>query len=477
MTRLLPAQAVLGAGALGLAFADLARPRGVAVLALAALPPVLLAVGGPRLAVVSCAAVCLGWWWGAARLDALDRSVLLADVGRAGDLDAVTTADPRPGRFDVRQFARAVSFDGRRIDEPVELALPLGRAPPQGARLRLLVRITAPRGPARGFDEQLWLRRQGIHVVLRVDRLEVVGRRGGFGGVADRLRAWLRRGSTPGLAGERRALIAGIVLGDGSGLSDGLKQAFRRAGLYHLLAVSGQNVVLLSAGVLWCCVLLGVTRSFAHICALAAIGAYVVAVGPQPSVVRAAVSGASVSIGWLLGRTRDGWHALLLAAVVLLAWSPYALYDPGFQLSFVAVAAIFVLGGPLARELEGYPLPARFRAPVAIAVACGLATAPVLWLQFDQVPLLGVCSNALVELVVGPLLGLAFATAVTGLVAPPLAALLALANGVVAAYVAGCARFVAALPAAQVTGRGAALAAAGSLLAAAYGLGRLRRRP
>jgi competence protein ComEC len=475
VTRLLPAQVILGAGAGGLALADVARLHGEALVLLALAPLSLLALRAPQVAVLACAAACAGWWWGAVRLDALDRSVLAADVGRAGDIDAVTTADPRPGRFDVRQFAHALSFDGRRLDEPVELALPLGRAPPQGSRVRLLARIAAPRGPQNGFDERLWLSRQGIHVVLRVDRLRVVGRRGGLGGIADRLRAWLRRASTPGLTGERRALVAGIVLGDGTGLSDGLKQAFRRAGLYHLLAVSGQNVVLLSAGVLWCCVLLGLPRWCGHVGALTAIGVYVLAVGPQPSVVRAAVSGAAVSIGWLLGRPRDGWHALLLAAVVLLAWSPYALFDPGFQLSFVAVVAIFVLGGPLARELEGYPLPGRFRGPIAIAVACGLATAPVLWLQFGQVPLLGVVSNTLVELVVGPLLGLAFATAMAGLVAPPLAALLAWANGLVAAYIAGCARLVAGLPAAQVTGRGAALAAGGALLAAATSLRRLRR--
>lgn len=473
--RLHPAQAVLGAAALGLAAANIARPGGPAVLVLLVTAPTVGLLGRlPRVAVAASAALCLGWVWGAVRLDALDRSVLAADVGRAGDFVAVTTADPRPGTFATRQFARAVSFDGAPLDEEVQLELPLGRAPLQGARVRLLARIASPRGPAHGFDERRWLRRQGIHVVLRVDRLEVVGARGGLGGAADRLRSWLRRASTPGLTGERRALIAGIVLGDGTGLSDGLQQAFRRAGLFHLLAVSGQNVVLLAGGVLGLGVLLGVPRGAGHVGALAAIGAYVLAVGPQPSVIRAAVSGAAVSVGWLLGRPRDGWHALLLAAVVLLAWSPYALFDAGFQLSFVAVVAIFVLGGPFVRVLEGYPVPERFRAPIAIAAACGLATAPVLWLQFAQVPLLGVLANALVELVVGPLLGLAFATAVVSLAAPGSASLLAWANGLVAAYIAGCARFVGALPGAQVTGRGAALAAAAALLAAAAVLRRLR---
>ncbi len=473
---MLPAHVVVAACLVGLAFANLARVRGAGLLALAAVPCAGLVL--PRaapLVTTALVAACAGWWWGSHRLDVLDRSVLAADVGRAGDLLVVTTAEARPGSFAQRQFASALSFEGERLDERVELELPLGRAPPQGARVRVLARITAPRGPAHGFDERTWLRHQGVHVVLRVDRFTVVGRRGGFGGVCDRLRRWLRRASAPGLTGERRSIVEGIVLGDDAGLSDAVKLAFRRSGLYHLLAVSGQNVVLLAAGMLALGVLVGAPRSVAHVGALGAIGAYVLAVGPQPSVIRAAVSGGAVSVAWLLGRESEGWHVLLLAALVLLAWNPYTVFDAGFQLSFAAVVAIFVLGAPLTRLLEGYPVPERFRGPLAIAAACSIVTAPILWLQFGSVPLFGVAANALVELVVGPLLGLAFATAAVDLVAPALARALAAANGTVAAYIAWCARTIGAAPFAQATGRGAALATAASLLLVALLVRRLRQ--
>ncbi len=148
-----------------------------------------------------------------------------------------------------------------------------------------------------------------------------------------------------------------MLLGDDNGLTPGLQNAFRRSGLYHLLAVSGQNVVLLAGGVLGLALLLGIPRVWAHLGALAAIAAYVLAVGPQPSVIRAAVSGAAISIAWLAARERDPWHVLLLAAVVLLAWNPYTLFDAGFQLSFAAVVAIFLAVGPLLRLAEGYPVP------------------------------------------------------------------------------------------------------------------------
>ena len=97
----------------------------------------------------------------------------------------------------------------------------------------------------------------------------------------------------------------------------------------------------------------------------------------------------------------------------------------------------------------------------SVSAACSVATAPILWLQFGAVPLLGILANALVEPAVGPLLGLAFAAAAVDPVAPQLAAGLAWLNGWVAAYIALCARLVAALPVAQARGPGAALAGRG----------------
>jgi len=479
VTRLLPAHILLGAAVAGVAASLLVRVRGPLVLA------ALVAVAGAlalllpaawRLAGAGVVFALAGWWWGGVRLDALDRSPLGAEVGRAGRALVEVTSEPRIGRFEQRQFGRVHVFADRRLDERVQLELPLGRAPPQGALIDLLAVVRLPRGPAAGgFDERTWLRRQGIHVVFRVDEWSATGqRRGGLAGVGDRLRSWLRAASTPGLAGERRAVLQGVVLGDDKGLSPGLKQAFRRSGLYHLLAVSGQNVVLLVAGMLLLARALGLPRAWAHVCALAAIGAYVLAVGPQPSVLRAAVAGAAVSLAWLIARERDPWHVLLLAALVLLGWNPYTLTDAGFQLSFGAVIAIFLAAGRLLRTFEGYPVPPTVGKAVAVSAACSIATAPILWLQFGSVPLLGIISNALVEPAVGPLLGLAFATAAVDPVAPQVAVLLAWLNGCVAAYVVFCARAVAAVPYAQVDGTAAALAAAGSLVAAAYAWWRWR---
>ena len=271
----------------------------------------------------------------------------------------------------------------------------------------------------------------GIHVVLRVDEWRPIGHRGGVGGVADRLRARLARAIAPGLTGERRAVLEGIVLGDDNALPDSLKQDFRASGLYHLLAVSGENVVLVAG----CVLLLAWLRR--HCSAGSASSArsprsaaYVLAVGPQPSVIRAGVAGSLASLAWLTGRLRDAWYVLLVAAIVLLGWNPYLVYDPGFELSFAAVAAIFTLAPRISRRLEGYPVPAKLRLVIAVSTACGVVTAPILWLQFGALPLLSVPANALAEPAMPLLLGLAFATVGLDAISPSAAAIARLAERV-----------------------------------------------
>ncbi len=330
------------------------------------------------------------------------------------------------------------------------LELPLGRSPPQGALIEAVATVRLPRPPKNGFDETTWLRHHGVHVVIRADRWRMIGRRGGLGGVADRLRALLAGSIAPGLRGDRRGIVEGVVLDDERSLSEGLRQRFRASGLYHLLAVSGQNVVLVAAGALALAWLLGIPRWLGEIGALGAIAGYVLAVGAQPSVIRAGVSGALVSLAWLAARAVDRWHFFLLGALVLLAWNPYTLLDPGFQLSFAAVAAIFLLVPRLLRLLEGYPVSARLAGVLAVSTACGVATAPILWLQFHAVPLLTVPANALAAPAVAPLLALAFAAALAGLISPPAAAALAWLNGWCAAYLAACARVIGGTPGAQV---------------------------
>jgi ComEC/Rec2-related protein len=410
----------------------------------------------PR-AALACALAAGGWWWGTQRLQVLDRSVLAAEIDTAGTAVLRVAEPPRRGRYDVRVRAVATRWRGAEISEPVLLKLPGTRAPPQGATISALATVRQP-----ADYERTWLRRHGVHVVLRASTWHLLRLRGG---VADRLHAWLAGASTPGLAGERRAVLEGVVLGEDGGLSDGLRQRFRASGLYHLLAVSGGNVVVVAGGAVALARLVGIGRIGGEALALVGIAAYVLAVGPQPSVVRAGVAGGLASIAWISGRSKDRWYALLVGAIALLAWNPWNLLDPGFQLSFAAVVAIFTLTPRFRRVLEGYPVPRFIADCIAVSTACGLCTAPIAWLHFRAIPVLTIPANAAAAIVVAPMLALALLAALV----PPLGPLFAWLAGWCAVYLAACARFFGGLPGAQARSPAAVAAlASGTLLAAAY---------
>ena len=473
--------ALLAALALGLSAANwLSAPRlAGAVAVITATAATLRSPEPVRLVLAAAALGAAGLWWGGLRLHELDRSFLASRIGQPAGAQAVVTGAASRSPFAVRVAAEVRRFDGVELRERVLLELPVGRAPPQGAVLELRARPVAPRGPETGFDERGWLARRGIHVVLHASgSWHVVGRRGGIGGVGDRLRTAIGNALALGTSGERRSLVVGVVLGADEGIDPELRHAFKASGLYHLLAVSGQNIVLIGFGVLGLAYVAGLGRAVGHTLAIVAILGYALAVGWQPSVVRAAVAGCLASVAWLLSRPSDRWHTMAVGAVVLLAWTPRSLLEPGFQLSFAAVAAIFITLPHLRRLQEGYLVPLGIVEVVGISTACGVVTAPILWLQFGVIPLWTVPANALAEPAMPVLLGCGLGAAMLAPVIPPAAVALSWVAGAAAAWIAFSARLIASLPYAQTSSRTLVLVLAGSLLGAVglRALPRYRRR-
>jgi competence protein ComEC len=462
----------------GLSFSlGLRSGSGLLALFALALAAAGIAVRRARAAWLALALLLAGLWWGGQRLAGLDESFLAGQAGTTAVAKVEVTGPPRRSPFSVRVPVRVKRWDDHKVDEAARLQLPRGRAPPQGSILEVVASAREPRPAEEGesFDERAYLRRQGVHVVLRAPGFRVVGRRDGVGGLADRLRVQVARTMAPGLEGERRTVVAGIVLGEDEGLGVDLQDAFRASGLYHLLAVSGQNVAYVVAGALLLAWLLGLPRWAGHLGAVVCVAGYVLAVGWQPSVVRAGVAGVLASLAWLAARPADRWYFLLVGAALLLAVNPYSLLEPGFQLSFVAVAAIFVAVPRLERRLDGYPLPKRLVAVLAVSGACGLVTAPILWLHFGTIPVYSILANAMAEPVVAPLLGFALACSALEPVLPTAALALAWANGWLAAYLAWCARMFGGLPGAQI-GSDLAVAALAVVLVVTFGILRLPRR-
>ncbi|HYP48415.1 MAG TPA: ComEC/Rec2 family competence protein, partial [Thermoleophilaceae bacterium] len=278
--------------------------------------------------------------------------------------------------------------------------------------------------PAGEFDVAAYLRRRGSAGELLLDRaLLADGRRGGLAGAVDRVRARAERGVRAGLPAEERALLRGMVLGQDEAIAEPLREAFRASGLAHVLAVSGQNVMLLVALALPALALAGLGPGARAAALLALIALYVPLAGAGPSLQRAGVMGAAAIVAVSVARPSSRVYALLAAAVVTLALNPRSCGDPGWQLSFVAVGGIVWLAPSLRRSLA--PAGRVVAEGAAITIAATLATAPVLGHHFGTVSLAALPANLLALPAVAPAMWLGMlkaAVAQIGAVSPALEA-------------------------------------------------------
>ncbi|WP_243074921.1 ComEC/Rec2 family competence protein [Microbacterium sp. SS28] len=254
--------------------------------------------------------------------------------------------------------------------------------------------------------------------------------------------------ATRGLPDPGGGLVAGLAVGDTSGVGADLDAAMKASSLSHLTAVSGANCALVVGLAFAGAALLGARRGVRVGVGIAALVAFVVLVTPEPSVARAAAMAAVAMLAVVLGRSAAGVAVLCLAVTVLLAVDPWLSTSLGFALSSVATASLLLLARPLAAGLERWmprALALGFSVPLAAQLACG----PLLVLIAPTIPLYGVIANLLAAPAapVATVVGLA---ACLALPIPVLQSGLAALAWVPAAWIAATATTFAELPGGQV---------------------------
>jgi competence protein ComEC len=204
------------------------------------------------------------------------------------------------------------------------------------------------------------------------------------------------------------------------------------------------------------------------------IAAYVPLAGAGPSIQRAGVMGAAGLVAVLASRPASRWYALLLAAVVTLAFDPRAAEDPGWQLSFAAVVAILALASPLALGLRARRVPGPLAEAAALTTAATVGTAPLLAFHFERLSLVSLPANLLAVAAVAPAMWLGMLAVAAGVVASPLAAIPNLLAQYPLAYLGWLAEAAAGLPnasvAAEIPSPGALVAVYLGVAASAAGL-------
>lgn len=394
-------------------------------------------------AIALASAVLLGCAWRARRLGGVAALLASAAVGGLAAREAwprapggltdgapwqatarVVAAPERAfGRSHVLVGLEEVARAGVAREAPGSVWLDLGGDPAEpllpGDRVRFAARLHRPQGfaepdspdPARRLAERGAVAVGGLAEPAALARLDGDEE----DGVARRVAAWRARllaRVRSRLQGDRAALVASLVLGDRAGISAELDDAFRVAGVSHVLSVSGLHLAI--AGFLALVVLRRLLGRVTPLARRVAVGRIAAAAALPVTALYTALTGAaaatlrSCAVAWvwlggaLSGRPASAQAALGAAALALLAASPLSLFDPSLQLSFAAAIGGAALAPRWIERLAPVPRTwprriARFAVVLAVASAAAIAaTAPIAAYHFGQVAPVGLLANLVV---------------------------------------------------------------------------------
>lgn len=205
------------------------------------------------------------------------------------------------------------------------------------------------------------------------------------------------------IGGEEGEFLKGLLIGERSGLSPGVRRAFLDSGVAHILAVSGSNVAVVAATMLMVFSFLRIPRVPGRIMTVGVLVVYMLVTGSQPPVVRATIMALALLSGNALGRRVHPLNGVGLAALVMFAMDARQLFDAGFQLSFGAVVAILLLHGRLVvsiRHLRSGAMLGRFAQQVisltAVSIAASLGTLPFTAVLFGRLSVVGFLANLVI---------------------------------------------------------------------------------
>jgi competence protein ComEC len=382
----------------------------LAVAVFAGVAAAAVVILGPAAAAPVGAVVGLGAWCVVGilvpydvRLYEIRRSLpaRLADERPTVVAEFVLTSDPRPipggpaglARLAISASMRALTLHGRRWATHVSVIAFVPQAGWAGLLPGQRVQAEGRLGPS---GDPL------VAAVLSVTRGAVpLGRPPPWQRAAGRVRSGLQEASS-GLPGDARGLLPGLVIGDTSAMDPVLSQRFRAAGLTHLVAVSGANLVIVVGAVQLVLRRMRAPPWLSAAVAGLALAGFVIVARATPSVLRAALMAAIALAAAGAGRPRAGISLVAAAVLGCLAWRPEWASDPGFAMSVLATAALLTVAPAWSGALRRRRVPPVLAESMATAAAAHLLTAPIIVMISGRLSLVTVPANMLAEPAVAP---------------------------------------------------------------------------
>lgn len=409
---------------------------------------------------------------GVVRYDYYDYSqpVLRELYGKSFRMEGYVFREPAQSDKALNFSFRVESLEGTALDRPILLRVTTRRYPEYKIGDAISVRgiIREPEN-LNGFDYAAYLKKDGIFAVTSFPDIEKKEERRGNPIVlflSSVKRAFEEKISVA-LPEPHGALARGLLLGERESIPDNLKQAFNRAGVTHIVALSGYNITIVGSFFLSFLILLTIPFYWAFWIATSGIVLFVILTGASPSVTRAGIMGILVLVAGREGRMYRMKNALAFAGALMLFHNPYVFrFDAAFELSFLATIGLMAISprieewvGERLHHLRGriWGAPELHREGSNIVlrtfsetIGAQVAVLPLLIVLFGRVSLISPVSNIAVLLAVPYAMAASFITGVLGFFSSALSNVSAFISWAILEYMIRAIEFFASFPYASV---------------------------
>ena len=244
------------------------------------------------------------------------------------------------------------------------------------------------------FDYPSFLAKSQIYYTLSYPKLTVLEKHQGshFIETLFNIRHALVRNLQLIIPSPESGLIGGYLVEGKQSLSKSLQEEFKTVGVIHTVALSGFNVTIMVEAMMSALAFLPVSYRLGTGGVLVVL--FTLMTGASSTVVRAAIMTLVAISAQLLGRSYNITRALVLAAFAMVVWNPMTLiYDPSFQLSFLATLGLVTLSPVLAPHLTWITERFKLRETVSSTLSAQLAVLPFILYSSGSLSLVALPAN------------------------------------------------------------------------------------
>ncbi len=379
------------------------------------------------------------------KIDSLKQGQLirLARANQVTDVYGTVAGEPEALKdffsFTLKVDQIRVGAKRFRVSELARVSIEHGNqrfGPPAAGEEMILLGVTPLIPSSQRYRQSLYIK--GIQVLLSADVSSL--RRVEGPALLPRLLRCMRQQIESNvlrfLSARESGLLLGIMLGDKGHMTSLMQSRFTRAGVAHVMVVSGLHVGMIALIAFWLARLCRLEICKRAVLTMVLVAFYALISGCRPSVLRAALVIGISLLGWLLGREKHLIAALSTAGLVLLVYDPFLLFEIAFQLSFIATLSIAVIVPLLQRQLEQFAVFSRRPLQIFLAsIAVQVGVVPVLMYHFGELSLISAFSNVVIVPLIGPVLALGLVasclSAISCFLAQPLFAMLGFVLGLI----------------------------------------------